>query len=429
MFAGYSLYKNQEGLLYQPRAFPQYTSPQNNPPMMRTPAEHGMPYEEVRLTTRDGENIVIWVIRQPDTFACKTLLFFHENAGNMGMRLPAMYLYFRALKVNIVMVSYRGYGDSTGKPSEAGLIIDAETVLDYVLSCKDFDSQTIFAMGRSLGGAVTLALAEKRSEDLRGIILENTFTCISDMVDKLFPFLAPFKSVLLRLDWNSIGRVSKLKLPILFVSGSDDEIVPPLQMINLRDSAKFAPIKMALEIQGGKHNDTWLIGGTRYIEQVRHYFDTVLAETISKKAQNSSTIESKKNVTLTQRQQAKPKSSTVIRPLPTKGRIVSSATLEVISSSESEAEEETQPTEEIPEEKTNSTMRDEESKSVKEDDLSKMLYNGQVPIVSKGIVKLMLNCAPKANAEQHAIDVQLMTGIKSLMMMFSGGEEINVCFD
>lgn len=185
-FFGYSLYKNQDSLLYQPKAFPQFARPQDNPPMMRNPGEHGMPYQEVQIKTRDGETISAWVILQPNSEATSTVIFFHENAGNMGMRLPGMLLYYSALKTNIIMVSYRGYGNSTGTPSEEGLICDAEAVLDHVLSL-NVDKRRIFIMGRSLGGAVCAGLASKRSEDICGVILENTFTCIGDMVDKLSP--------------------------------------------------------------------------------------------------------------------------------------------------------------------------------------------------------------------------------------------------
>ena len=84
--------------------------------------------------------------------------------------------------VNVLIVSYRGYGASEGEPGEAGMILDAEAAWQYLQKRPDVNKKTIFVFGRSLGGAVAISLAQKYGDEMCGLIVENTFTCISDMV-------------------------------------------------------------------------------------------------------------------------------------------------------------------------------------------------------------------------------------------------------
>jgi pimeloyl-ACP methyl ester carboxylesterase len=137
----------------------------------------------------------------------------------MGFRLPNLYEMYNRLKCNIFAVHYRGYGASEGEPSEQGLQLDAEAVFEYVSNMKEVDSDLIILFGRSLGGAVAIYLASKYPNEIAGTIVENTFTCISDMVDRLFPFLKPLKKYLLRIDWPSHKRVPLISHPILFLAG------------------------------------------------------------------------------------------------------------------------------------------------------------------------------------------------------------------
>ena len=116
-----------------------------------------------------------------DDDAPATFVFFHGNAGNIGFRLPNAYRMWK-LGYNVLMVEYRGYGDSVGEGTginEKGLKIDAEGVIDWISSCKRVNSDKIFLFGRSLGGAVAFHLAEyaqRKNIRVRGVIVENTFT-------------------------------------------------------------------------------------------------------------------------------------------------------------------------------------------------------------------------------------------------------------
>lgn len=113
-------------------------------------------------------------------------------------------------------------GESTGEPSEKGVVLDAETVLEYAIRHPLLTNSPIILFGRSLGGAVSLYLYERKPAAISAIILENTFLSISDMVDALLPFLNSvrfLKNMLLMLDFNNSKKIADVRIPILFVAG------------------------------------------------------------------------------------------------------------------------------------------------------------------------------------------------------------------
>lgn len=267
------LYKFQESLLYQPKIFPQFATPEQNPAGYRNPSEQGMSYEDVWLTTPDGLKLHAWYIRPDNVEQRKernNLLFFHANAGNMGFRMENLKMMYEVFNLNIFILSYRGYGNSEGAPTEHGLKIDAETLWQYVMSRDDIDRRRVFLFGRSLGGAVAFSLAARHEEEIAGTIVENTFTSISSMVDVLFPILAPLKPWVLRMDWNTLSLLPKINHPLFFISGEKDEVVPAPQMKALYDAA-VSQDKEILLVKNGTHNNTWAEGKEEYIERFKQF--------------------------------------------------------------------------------------------------------------------------------------------------------------
>lgn len=117
------------------------------------------------------------------------------------------------------MLSYRGYGLSEGSPSEKGLRLDAKAALQYLHDRDDvIDKNRIYIFGRSIGGACAIALAASPlgQDIVKGIVVENTFTSIDDMIDVVFPFLA-FAKPFNRNKWNSLSEIPRIKVPILFM--------------------------------------------------------------------------------------------------------------------------------------------------------------------------------------------------------------------
>ena len=109
---------------------------------------------------------------------------FHGNAGNIGYRLPIAKILADELRCNVLMLQYRGYGLSSGTPNEKGLMIDAQTGLDYIRQRHELRGTRIVLYSQSLGGAVAIALAARNQKqgDIAGIVLENTFTSMRKMI-------------------------------------------------------------------------------------------------------------------------------------------------------------------------------------------------------------------------------------------------------
>lgn len=234
------------------------------------PSRYNLPFEDIYLTTRDGVRIHAWFIRYRHAkgydmmeayLNTPTLLYFHGNAGNISHRLHTVKDLYKHCRCNILLLSYRGYGQSEGNPTEQGLIYDSEAALNFVYERKDINHDKIYLFGRSLGGAVALRLVTLHPNRIKGLILENTFTSISDMIDIVLPYLKYFK-FLNRNQWRNIDRIRELKsqLPILFLSGMQDELVPPSMMQRLIDVCS-SQNKVVVRFENGTHNDTWMCPG------------------------------------------------------------------------------------------------------------------------------------------------------------------------
>ena len=180
------LYYKQNELIY-PRYLPAGANTDEGVPR---PTQYGISdYEDLRLPTPDGETLGAFFIRPSNKGLSRnvTILMFHGNAGNIGHRVPIAKVLEENVGCNVLMLEYRGYGMSTGNPSEEGLMIDAQTALDYIRDRKDIKGTKIVVYGQSLGGAVAIQLVAKNQEarDVIGLILENTFTSIRKLIPRL----------------------------------------------------------------------------------------------------------------------------------------------------------------------------------------------------------------------------------------------------
>jgi fermentation-respiration switch protein FrsA (DUF1100 family) len=205
------------------------------PPNARTevprPSQFGIrDFEELVIPTDDGEKLSAFYIRGPrdSPNADITMLMFHGNAGNIGHRLPIARMIVNLIGCNVFMLEYRGYGTSTGEPDESGLNIDAQTALDYLRSRAETSSHRILVYGQSLGGAVGIKLVSKNQDDgdIVGLVLENTFLSMRKLIPSVIP-PAKYLTLLCHQVWASESILPSItKVPILFLSGLQDEIVP-----------------------------------------------------------------------------------------------------------------------------------------------------------------------------------------------------------
>jgi len=271
------LYTFQDKLLYYP-SIPNRL-PKTNEVGFRHPGEVNLDYDNVYLKTPDGLQLHGWFIKTKENYeTAPTIVVFQGRAGNIGHRVPFLAALEKYCKSNLFIIGYRGYSYSEGKPSEKGIKSDSVTTLDYIFSRKDIDVNKIFVLGSSMGGAVTVYGVTKSSHPVRGVILENTFTSISDMVNAVYPKLANVKNYLLVHKWESIKHIHKIKAPICFISGLDDQLIPPLHTKNLFDASTAAAWKQIVEIENGTHNETWSLGEEKYFSGLKEFMDRCLTE-------------------------------------------------------------------------------------------------------------------------------------------------------
>ncbi|KAF1915011.1 Alpha/Beta hydrolase protein [Ampelomyces quisqualis] len=259
------LYFKQNELIY-PRAFP--PDARTNVPR---PSQFGITdFEELFIPTPDGESLSAFFIRANKQHARNvTVLMFHGNAGNIGYRLPIAKILENELRCNVLMLQYRGYGLSSGNPNEKGLMIDAQTGLDYIRQRQELRSTQVVIYGQSIGGAVAIGLAARnqKHDDIAGIVLENTFTSLKKLIPSAFP-PARFLASLCHQIWPSEATLPQItNVPILFLSGLKDEIIPPSHMSRLFEVCK-AP-KVWRELPNGSHNDT--VAEPRYFEYIEDF--------------------------------------------------------------------------------------------------------------------------------------------------------------
>jgi len=275
------LYAKQDGMLYFPEIGGMPRRPGSNPRRFRSPEEHRIPFETHRIPCSDGVSVHSWLLLQKDHNA-PTIIFFHGNAGNIGYRLPNAIQMYQDINAHVLMVEYRGFGDSDdAKPNEEGFKLDAEAALEFIVKHPRIDADKIFIFGRSIGGAVGFHLAkyaETKNLPLAGIMVENTFVSIPRMVDHLMPLVAPFKSLVLRIAWDNGYIVPRLRKPVLYLAGDADQLVPHGHMLELYKASRTSSICPRIHIvKGGTHNDTWYKGGKAYWDAIKKFMQEVMA--------------------------------------------------------------------------------------------------------------------------------------------------------
>ena len=240
----------QDQLLY----FPSRT-------LVTTPDRYGLAYETVRLDTADGERLHGWWIPAGD--ARGTLLFFHGNAGNISGRLESV-KQFHQLGLNVLIIDYRGYGQSTGSPSEEGLYRDAEAAWQYLVNERGTDPARVVIFGRSLGGGPATWLATQH--DAGALVLESAFTSVPDMAAHHYPWL-PARQ-LTTTQFSNRERIGQINLPLLVIHSRGDDVIPFAHGRTLFGAAREP--KQFLEIDGN-HNDGFLVSADRYLKAIDQF--------------------------------------------------------------------------------------------------------------------------------------------------------------
>lgn len=223
-----------------------------------TPAQVKLPFEELRIPTADGETLAAWWV--PAAASRGAVLLFHGNAGSIADRID--YLpHFHAMGYAVLLVDYRGYGASTGKPSEQGTYLDAQAAWEWLTVGRGIKPGAIVLAGESLGGAVAAELAARVQP--RALILASTFTSVPDLGSEIYPWL-PVRWIS-RYRYDTLAHLRNYRGPVLIAHSRDDEIVPFAHGEHLFAAAPGK--KSMLEMRGG-HNDSFLFSQAPWVRTV-----------------------------------------------------------------------------------------------------------------------------------------------------------------
>jgi fermentation-respiration switch protein FrsA (DUF1100 family) len=254
------LFFNQDRLLFLPEI--------PGREIVVTPEAAHLPYEDVHLHTADGETLDAWLV--PVEAPRATVLFCHGNAGNISHRLDSL-LVFHDLNLTTLIFDYRGYGRSSGKPSETGTYKDAEAAWRYLTDERHLPPTDIVLFGRSLGAAVAAELATRHRP--AALILESAFTSVPDMAARQYPYFPA--RWLARLHYPTLDYVREVSCPVLVVHSREDDIIPFSNGARLYAAAREP--KRLLELHGD-HNTGFLASRDTYLAGLDAFLHDALGE-------------------------------------------------------------------------------------------------------------------------------------------------------
>ena len=223
-----------------------------------SPDSVGLPQAEQPVAqTEDGERLILWHV--PAREEKPVVIYFQGNGGGLDLRADR----FRRLVsdgTGLIAVNYRGYGGSTGQPTETGLLRDAVTAYEFARG--RYPAERIVLWGESLGTGVAVALAAERP--VARVLLESPYTSIADVAASLYWFI-PVR-VLMKDQFHSDQRIAKVTAPVLVLHGARDRIVPI--EFGERLFALIAGPKRFIRLPQAEHNDHERFGA---LEMVRPF--------------------------------------------------------------------------------------------------------------------------------------------------------------
>lgn len=234
-----------------------------------TPGEAGLAHEEVTFPTEDGERLHGWWLPATVKPALGHVLFFHGNAGNIGNRLESARRLGEA-GFDCLLFDYRGYGRSSGRPSEAGTYEDGRAARKALLSRPEVAADRVLYLGESLGGAI--ALATGIAAPPRALVLQSTFTSVRAMAALHHPFIP---AALVPDAYPSLRRMAALEVPLLVLHGDRDSLIPAEHGRALL-AACPGPKRFHLVPDAG-HGDLVYVAGSAYGAVIAGWFREVVA--------------------------------------------------------------------------------------------------------------------------------------------------------
>ena len=228
-----------------------------------TPSQIGLRFEEVRITTADRVDLHGWYVPAPAD--APAILLCHGNAGNIAHRLDWLEI-FRGMGFAVLLFDYRGFGRSSGTPTEQGTYLDAQAAWDYLTNTKGFSPRSIVIVGESLGGPIAAHLAQNVAPG--ALILVSTFTSLVDLARTHYWYL-PVR-LLVRFQYPTAAYVARVHVPTLVIHSRDDEMIPFLHGEELRRRASGSA--QLLEIFGD-HNAAFMLSRPKLTQGVWSFLE------------------------------------------------------------------------------------------------------------------------------------------------------------
>jgi uncharacterized protein len=231
----------------------------------QTPAALGIPYQSVRLETSDGERLAAWQLEPERPIA--DIVYFHGNGGNLSVWLP-VFVTLHRLNLRVLAVDYRGYGLSSGTPSEQGLYRDAEAVVTHAMrERRNEPPRPLVFWGRSLGGAVAASATRVAVPD--GLILESTFADKAAVI-RSNPVLRAL-NVFGQYRFATADMLDTVRTPVLVMHARRDSVIPYALGRELYE--RLSPPKQFVEIADADHNDLFDISRGAYWKPILRFID------------------------------------------------------------------------------------------------------------------------------------------------------------
>jgi len=228
-----------------------------------TPSQIGLGFEDVRITTADRVDLHGWYVAGPS--GAPAVILCHGNAGNIAHRLDWLEM-FCGMGFAMLLFDYRGFGRSSGTPTEQGTYLDAQAAWDFLTNTKGLSPRSIVIVGESLGGPIAAHLAKDVAPG--ALILVSTFTSAPNLARALYWYL-PVR-LLARFHYPTAEYVARVHVPTLVIHSRDDETIPFLHGEELRRRAS-GPAQL-LEIFGD-HNAAFMLSRPKLTEGMRRFLE------------------------------------------------------------------------------------------------------------------------------------------------------------
>jgi fermentation-respiration switch protein FrsA (DUF1100 family) len=222
------------------------------------PQRFGLQHEDVFVTTADGARLHGWWLPAKGA-ALGTVLHLHGNAANVSNHLPLV-AWLPPAGFNVLMLDYRGFGRSQGRPTLEGVVDDAAAALAYLRSRPDVDSGRLVVLGQSLGGATALRLLARDGDGVRLAVVEAAFASYRGIARDaalqsvvLAPLLPLALPILPKAADDPVAALAAVRVPLLIVHGTADEVIP---FAHGEQLAAAAPQAKFIRVDGARHMES-----------------------------------------------------------------------------------------------------------------------------------------------------------------------------